>query len=284
MSDDLFKDFVAGQCAGMAKVVVGHPLDTIKVVMQTQSPALTTTACCRHILVCDGVLGFFQGMLAPLLVRGSINATLFAVFGATAQKLAQVRNRAAVSELSFADLALCGAVAGVSTAPLSGPTELIKSQLQVQRGRGAQYVGTVQFTLQLLRAHGAAPLARGLGATVVREAPAYAAYYSVYYAGKRQLVSIFPGEGTLAVQVPAAQLAGIAYWTCCYPIDVAKSVMQTEPLCGSPQHRNVVAAIRAIVDTQGPTTLLKGIGPCYLRTLIAAPATFVTYEAVRSFL
>jgi hypothetical protein len=53
------KDFTAGQFGGMAQVLAGHPLDTIKVVMQTQpNPPIykSATDCFRQILVINIVV------------------------------------------------------------------------------------------------------------------------------------------------------------------------------------------------------------------------------------
>lgn len=66
------KDFTAGQFAGMAQVIVGHPLDTIKVVLQTQpNPPIYSSAtdCFKKILATDGPGGLFKGMLSPLFCR-----------------------------------------------------------------------------------------------------------------------------------------------------------------------------------------------------------------------
>jgi hypothetical protein len=68
-----------------------------------------------------GVLGLFPGMLSPLLVRGFLNAWLFAVFDASQRRL--LVHRQMQSTLSFCDFAVCGAVAGLASAPLSSPME-----------------------------------------------------------------------------------------------------------------------------------------------------------------
>jgi hypothetical protein len=149
------------------------------------------------------VLGLFQGMLSPLAVRGVLNAWLFAVFDAS-QRMILAHRQATESSLTFSDFAACGALAGLASAPLSTPMELVKTQLQVQQHRGASYRGTIAFTLHAVRTLGFGRLARGLGATIVRETPAYAAYYSVYFSGKRRLMANCPGVALWMHQVVAA--------------------------------------------------------------------------------
>jgi solute carrier family 25 carnitine/acylcarnitine transporter 20/29 len=276
------KDFTAGQFAGMAQVLVGHPLDTIKVVLQTQpNPPIykSATDCARAILKSDGPSGFFKGMLSPLFVVGVQNAMLFAFYGAS-QKAILGAKRITEAQMSFVDTFTCGAVAGVACAPLTGPMELVKSQLQVQRGRGDNYMGTFKYTQHLVKTHGIAVLTRGLGATVVREAPAYGMFYGVYFTAKRKLSAAYPDASSFAIQIPSACLAGLGYWGSCFPIDVAKSKMQCEPLGKPFRYTNVFSTMQQIVAQEGAGGLFKGIGPCFVRAFPAAIATFVTYEVV----
>ena len=93
----------------------------------------------------------------------------------------------------------------------------------MQRGRATkEYVGTVKYAAQLVKAHGAFSLTRGLAATAIREAPAYGAFYGVYFTLKRHLVQTYPDASEFMHQVPAAMLAAVGYWTACYPLDVSK--------------------------------------------------------------
>ena len=79
-----------------------------------------------------------------------MNACLFAVFmqtkkvmlGDTNKLLANGKPRA----LSVPETFLCGGVAGVAVSPLVGPIELIKTQLQINKGKAgtSAYEGTVK--------------------------------------------------------------------------------------------------------------------------------------------
>lgn len=80
----LFKSFVAGGVGGMSLVLVGHPLDTIKVRVQTMTivpgqppPYAGVIDCAKKIIakVCtcrmahvvkEGFKGLYRGMSAPL--------------------------------------------------------------------------------------------------------------------------------------------------------------------------------------------------------------------------
>ena len=60
---------------------------------------------------------------------------LFSIFGAAQTVLLGRKPSEAPRYMSFLQTVFCGAVAGVGVAPLVGPMELVKTQLQVKKGR-----------------------------------------------------------------------------------------------------------------------------------------------------
>jgi len=79
------KNFLAGGFGGMWLVAAGHPLDTIKVRLQTQpsvgpgeSPIYRGTwDCFKKIVKHEGVLGLYKGMGAPIVGVAPIFALSF---------------------------------------------------------------------------------------------------------------------------------------------------------------------------------------------------------------
>ncbi len=69
-----FKSFWAGGFGGMCTVATGHPLDTIKVRLQTmphvgpgETPLYSGTFdCARKTVTKEGFRGLYKGMFAPL--------------------------------------------------------------------------------------------------------------------------------------------------------------------------------------------------------------------------
>ncbi|GAA5800466.1 hypothetical protein HPULCUR_005896 [Helicostylum pulchrum] len=63
------QDLIAGTVGGWAQVIVGQPLDTIKVRLQTQpSPPLykNATDCFRQLVKQEGPKGLYRGVMPPL--------------------------------------------------------------------------------------------------------------------------------------------------------------------------------------------------------------------------
>ncbi|RKP10218.1 mitochondrial carrier domain-containing protein [Thamnocephalis sphaerospora] len=82
--NDHTREFVAGTMGGWAQVVVGHPFDTLKVRLQTQThpPRFHNGMdCLRVTLKEEGPQGLYKGVMSPLAGIGICNAVLFAANG-----------------------------------------------------------------------------------------------------------------------------------------------------------------------------------------------------------
>uniref|UniRef100_A0A3Q1FBL1 Mitochondrial carnitine/acylcarnitine carrier protein-like n=1 Tax=Acanthochromis polyacanthus TaxID=80966 RepID=A0A3Q1FBL1_9TELE len=81
------KNFVAGGFGGACLLLAGHPLDTIKVRLQTQPKAAQyvlytgTYDCLRKTVSKEGILGLYKGMGAPLAGVAPMMAISFFGFG-----------------------------------------------------------------------------------------------------------------------------------------------------------------------------------------------------------
>lgn len=71
--------------------------------------------------------------------------------------------------------------------------------------------------------------------------------------------------------------AGIAAWLPCYPQDVIKSVIQSNP-----SKLTLLQAAQKIYSTSGSRGFLKGFTPTMIRAFPANAATFLGYELIMS--
>lgn len=72
-----YDEIIAGGISGMAGVCVGHPFDTVKVLMQTSSKYRNPLHCLRSVAQSDGIRSLFNGIIPPLGIATAINAVLF---------------------------------------------------------------------------------------------------------------------------------------------------------------------------------------------------------------
>ncbi|KAJ3330043.1 hypothetical protein HDU76_006539 [Blyttiomyces sp. JEL0837] len=126
-------DFVAGTIGGAAGVVVGHPLDTIKVRLQTQAMQAGpkrytgTVNCLLTIVREEKFSGLYKGMASPLIGVAVINSLLFGVYGWFLHHINGDRPTPTVSAIFWA-----GCASGLINAFVSCPMELVKIRLQNQ--------------------------------------------------------------------------------------------------------------------------------------------------------
>jgi solute carrier family 25 (mitochondrial carnitine/acylcarnitine transporter), member 20/29 len=75
------ENLVAGVAAGVGICAVGHPFDTIKVLMQMQPGKFSGfLAAARETMSQHGPLGLYRGVAAPLVGSGFYNAVQFATY------------------------------------------------------------------------------------------------------------------------------------------------------------------------------------------------------------
>jgi len=284
VSTDLIIDFVAGGLGAAASVIVGQPLDTVKVKMQT-FPTLHTDLfkCSRHTFVQEGLRGFYSGTLPALVAIAAENSLLFMAYGAT-QRLVSRMTKVKEEELGVLGHGLAGGLAAFWPSLVICPTELVKCRLQAAReaaqmqGLPQPKVGPLGLTKQLLATEGVPGLYRGLTATFVREIPGYF-FFFLAYEGVRELLKPEGGcrtdVGALGT-VGAGAVAGVVLWSIIFPVDVVKSRLAVSG-ASTPLLHMLVSIQRA----EGIGALYSGLTPTLLRTAPATGVMFLVLENSR---
>lgn len=164
------------------------------------------------------------GMASPLFGIGAVNALLFAA-NTNIKKLMQSHPD---EVLPISKIALAGAAAGIVQSVLASPVELLKIKLQAQYGSGSgqKFHGPIGCARYLIQKDGIAHgLFRGLYATILREIPAYAGFYSGFEITKRYLTHGQEEPANIMQLMASGSVAGMAYWLSSYPLDIVKSVV-----------------------------------------------------------
>ena len=146
------RQFMSGSVAGCVGQCVGHPLDSIKVLMQTATTGVigtntkTTTSSSQKALTAYqsalemyrspyGLRSFFRGLSLPLMTKSVEQCVAFGIKGAVVDFLSpQASNSGVPDNFCIVDDSLragiSGSVAGACTALLLTPVYLVKVQLQ----------------------------------------------------------------------------------------------------------------------------------------------------------
>ncbi|KAI8097738.1 mitochondrial carrier [Halteromyces radiatus] len=271
-------DFVSGNFGGMANVLVGQPLDTIKVRLQLDHGRFNGAwDCAVQTVKNEGVLALYKGMASPLVGIGAVNALLFAANSQFRQLLQDHPGQV----LSIGQIGLAGAGAGIVNSILASPVELLKIKMQAQYGKpmGQEryFTGPVDCAKYLIQRDGwANGLGRGMYATILREIPAYFGFYTGFELVKRQLIKNQEHDATVTQLMISGAAGGIGYWIFSYPFDVVKSVVQNQT--EAPKGLYVTKVMKQIYARDGINGLFRGMAPTILRSIPAAGATFTAYE------
>ena len=116
--------------------------------------------------------------------------------------------------------------------------------------------------------------ARGLGATLLREIPAYFFYFSAYEVASSLLAGSVP-EALLPLIGGAA--AGAASWVPVYPIDVVKTSLQSETGAAG-GGGSAIDVTKALYRQGGMQIFWDGISPKLARAVVNHAVTFFVYE------
>ena len=141
----------------MSLVLIGHPLDTIKVRIQTmevvpgQAPAYTGVLdCAKKIVAKEGFSGLYKGMAAPMYGVTPMYALCFLGFGHGKQIFcdADTFKDPNLSPKAVWQIGCAGAFSALYTTPILAPGERLKCYLQVQAAKGgSQFDGNLCLTL-----------------------------------------------------------------------------------------------------------------------------------------
>lgn len=275
-------DLIAGGVAGSAGIVIGHPMDSIKVRLQMASGTSSSAAGAFQLT------GLMRGIAAPFAMAAFVNASIFTTFGEASRfwdnylQAVEVKTKGEVASCrknSIEKNFVCGAATGVISSFLLAPTEHIKCRMQAGR---EVYTNSLDVGRRIWEMRGISGLYRGLTATCLRQAPGFAVYFSCYDDIKHRLQKSL-GE-SWAAPILAGGTAGSLSWAVVYPMDLIKSRIQVLSLDTPKSERSMWNIARGIYQKGGWRSLYRGLGITVLRAFPVNAVIFPTYELTLAFL
>eukprot|EP00419_Tripos_fusus_P012390 CAMPEP_0172664652 /NCGR_PEP_ID=MMETSP1074-20121228/6745_1 /TAXON_ID=2916 /ORGANISM="Ceratium fusus, Strain PA161109" /LENGTH=261 /DNA_ID=CAMNT_0013480847 /DNA_START=86 /DNA_END=868 /DNA_ORIENTATION=- len=253
------RDIFAGAAAGAVGQTVGHPLDTVKVRMQTQARKSSSWRCVLHVASEGGARAFLRGLSVPLVSKSFEQSIAFGVRGMAERGLAAVGLHGGQLRSG-----LSGAAAGAATAVVLTPVYLVKVQLQVTTREGL--TGPFAAACQTIASRGLFGLYAGATPILVGTTIGYTFRFASYdhaVATVRQW-----GAGDATAVVLGGGVAGMATWASHYPLDLLSARMQVAaavaPSNTATEPQGLLGHFREVLQHHGPRGLFRGIGPCLL--------------------
>lgn len=280
------KDVLAGTAGGVAVTLVGHPFDTVKVLLQTQpakNPVYSGVLdCVTKTIRADGMLGLYKGVMSPLVGQMAFRASLFLSYGAAKDFVGANPN----DPLSYAK---AGSLAWAFASLAEGPIDFYKSQMQkqlvmskVDPSYKPEFKSMAQCVSRSVQLNGVRGPFQGLSPTLMRNLPAAALYFGTFENAK---LAFSRRSGAAEPQfyetMASAGGAGFMYWVVFYPTDVIKSAMMTDSLDPSKRtHTSIGQTVRTLYDQGGVRRFYTGLAPCLLRSVPANAIMLTVVDTV----
>ncbi|KAI0122087.1 solute carrier family 25 member 45 [Daldinia grandis] len=277
-------DFWAGYISGAVGILIGNPLDLIKVRLQACGgiPSQTVTSYARQF---ESKSALLAGTAAPVLGYGALNALLFVSYNRSEAAI----NTALNCQSNLWTTWFAGAIGGLATWAVSTPTELIKCRAQLSSPPASSW----SIAKQVLKTEGIRGLYFGGVITALRDSIGYGFYFWSYELSSKWVESSRQGAPDFSQDAAkvllCGGLAGIVTWVSIFPLDVIKTRVQEQasdttkiPLLNSSlstQRRLGATEIaRAAYREEGIRVFFRGLTVCSIRAFIVNAVQWAVYE------
>jgi len=265
---------------------VGHPLDMVKVRMQTQpNPPIYTGMidCFKKSIQSEGILGVYRGAQSPLINSALYSSILFLSFGFSKRMLTD-----SDGELSLNNLVFCGAFTGAMAASVESPMDLMKSKMQVQKVPGLDavyYKSSIDVGVKIFKEYGVRGMYQGCGATLYRNVPGSIVYFTYYESMRAYQKENWKNVSETTNILFAGGTGGVLFWLAIYPFDVARTKLLTDHLDRKKRvYKGTIDCLIKLYRAEGSRGLFRGLTPCLVRAIPTNGISFLTFEYVRKML
>ncbi|XP_046402450.1 solute carrier family 25 member 45-like isoform X2 [Ischnura elegans] len=280
---------------GSSGLLVGHPMDTVKVRQQTLGIS-SVFKVIKTTYKYEGFLSFYKGLLFPLLSAGILNSVFFGVYGYSLKNIPRTNEEVPVNSFFTAhgryhtlrETFLCGCIGGVAQVFITCPVELVKIKMQTETGENVKfgkrqqqnYKSSLECVTEIYKKIGIKGCYKGFYITMLRDVPSSGLYFMVY---EKLLSSLTRGNERERVEffatVFAGGIAGMVSWGSIVPLDVLKSRIQADNF-KQPTYTGIYDCFRKSLRSDGWTVFGRGFWVLQLRAFPVNAVCFLTYEGI----
>lgn len=266
--------FIAGLTAGVTGTLVGHPLDSVKVWLQTGQRPNFASGNVSAMGVLSALRRSYAGVASPVLTVGLIQSINFAAYDSMRRfwyytfedPHGDPVNKRYLNSDSFTSISVSGIAAGAVVSVITQPVMMIKTKQQTQN---------VAFK-QAIRHSLRHPLV-GFGTHFFVETANRSIYFVTYEALKRKYTNQ-DGNTSITTRMMSAMAAGIACWIFIYPTDVIRSRLYS--LSAADRHMRASEVVRLMHAEQGWKSFFRGFTVTTLRAGPVAAVILPVYDIV----
>ncbi|KAI4456344.1 mitochondrial dicarboxylate carrier-related [Holotrichia oblita] len=278
MAEDIRKKKLSrwyfGGLAGSGAACITHPLDLIKVMLQTQQekkvPMLRLTV---NVVKNQGVLALYNGLSASILRQMTYSLTRFGIY--------ETAKNSVSGETSFLTKIGMASVAGAAGGFVGTPADMVNVRMQndvklpVEQRRN--YKHAIDGLWRVLTQEGFTKLFAGASMATGRAVLMTVGQLSFYDQVKIMLLQTPYFQDNLQTHFTASLTAGAIATTLTQPMDVLK----TRAMNAKPGEFKSLWHIVSYTAKLGPLGFFKGYVPAFFRLAPHTIITFIFFEQLR---
>ncbi|XP_026488373.1 mitochondrial dicarboxylate carrier [Vanessa tameamea] len=267
-----------GGLASAGAACITHPLDLLKVQMQTQKGKnISMFQLTGIVLKNQGVMGLYNGISASLLRQLTYSTARFGIYEVAKQQLTP-KDGTAIPFYMSAFLAGLGGFAGGF---VGNPADLVNVRMQndvkLPPEQRRNYKNAIHGIYRVAAQEGILRLWAGASMTCSRAALMTIGQLSFYDQIKTILLASPYFGDNVATHVMSSLLAGAIATTLTQPVDVLK----TRAMNAKPGEVKSIFKLIQNTATEGPLAFFKGYIPAFVRLAPHTILTFVFLEQLR---
>ncbi|CAF3367825.1 unnamed protein product [Rotaria socialis] len=248
-----------GGLAGILAACCTHPLDTLKVQLQTQQRAeYGLVSMAAKVIRDDGFLALYNGLSASCLRQATYTTTRFAIYGS-------VRSLRPNSNLNFFEKISLAAGSGAIGAFVGAPADLVNVRMQndakLPKEQRRNYKHAIDGIVRICREEGSKKLLNGASMAVIRGAFVTVGQIAFYEQVKQILLASGYFKDNVITHFSSSFAAGAGATLLTMPLDVMKTRMMNAP---PGTYNSLLECFKDIIKV-GPGGLFKGFIPAFIR-------------------
>ena len=271
--------FLAGWTAGVTGTLAGHPLDSLKVWVQTGATPRNQSSSPPKAGVLSTLRRFYAGVSGPIVTVGMIQSINFAVYDSTRRYWyyhfdnpdADPSDGSYLNNDSYTSIAVAGATAGAALSLITSPILQIKTKQQTKR----------DMTFRKALSHTMRHPAIGFGTHFLVETTNRSIYFCTYELCKRYFMNQDDKTTSLTGRMTSAAAAGISCWAVLYPLDALRSRLYASSAAGLDVTAGEMA--RIMHAENGWRSFYRGFTITTLRAGPVAAAILPVYDLVLDY-
>lgn len=272
-----------GGIASIGAVCITHPLDTIKVQLQTQQKVrFGFVGMVGNIYKTSGVLAFYNGLSAAVLRQGTYSTTRFAVYDMGKKLVSNSpKNKKPDADMPFIQKVVLAGGSGIIGSFIGSPADLVNVRMQndcklpVEQRRNYKHCFDALY--RIFRNEGVSGLFKGTMMACSRGMLVTIGHLAFYDELKYQLILSTYFEDNLITHFTSSIGAAVTATMITMPIDVLKTrLMSSKP----GQYSGIFECAKDIMKN-GPSGFFKGFTPAFVRMGPQTVLLFVFLEQLK---